>query len=73
VNFPAYLITSVMVVFTVLIIRVYFVSLVFKEPHEGVNLLVTEERYRTLFYMPLHKFLHNSLKVLVHIENKIGL
>jgi hypothetical protein len=32
--------------------------------------LVTEERYWTLFYMPLYTFIHNLLNVLVQIANK---
>jgi hypothetical protein len=35
------------------------------KPQEAFNLLVTEERYWALFYMPLYKFLHNLLNVLV--------
>jgi hypothetical protein len=35
--------------------------------------LFAEERYLTLFYMPLYTFLHNLLNVLVQIANKMGL
>jgi hypothetical protein len=38
-----------------------------------MNLLVTEERYWALFYMPLYTFLHSLLNVLVQIANKMGL
>jgi hypothetical protein len=44
-----------------------------QKPQEALNLLVTEERYWTLFYMPQYKFLHNSLNVLIQIANKMGL
>jgi hypothetical protein len=40
--------------------------------NEALNLLVTEELYRALFYMPLYTFLHNFLNVLVQIANKMG-
>jgi hypothetical protein len=35
--------------------------------------LVTEDRYRALFYMPLYTFLHHVLNVLVQVANQIGL
>jgi hypothetical protein len=35
--------------------------------------LVTEERYRTPFYMPLYTFIHNLLNVLVQTANTMGL
>jgi hypothetical protein len=37
------------------------------------KLLLKEESYRTLFYMPLYTFLHNSQNVLVQIADKMGL
>jgi hypothetical protein len=40
---------------------------------EALHLLVTEERYWALFYMPLYTLLHNLLNVLVQIENNMGL
>jgi hypothetical protein len=40
---------------------------------EALNLLVTEERCWTLFYMPLHTFLHSLLNALVQIANKMEL
>jgi hypothetical protein len=43
------------------------------QPQEALNLLVPEERYWALFYMPLYTFLHNLLNVLVQIANKMGL
>jgi hypothetical protein len=42
-------------------------------PQEALNLLVTEERYWALFYMPPYTFEHNLLNVLVQIANKMGL
>jgi hypothetical protein len=45
----------------------------FQRPQKTLNLLVKEERYSALFHMPLYKFLHNLLYVLVQIANKIGL
>jgi hypothetical protein len=44
-----------------------------QKPQETLNLLVTEERYWALFYMPLHKLVHNVIIVLVQIANKMGL
>jgi hypothetical protein len=44
-----------------------------QEPQQALNLLVTEESYWALFYMPLYTFLHNLLNVLVQIANIIGL
>jgi hypothetical protein len=46
------------------------ISLFPKRSQEVLNLLVTEERYWTLFYMPLYTFLQNLLNVLVQIANK---
>jgi hypothetical protein len=43
-----------------------------QKPQEALNLLVTEERYWALFYMPLYTFIHNLLNVLVQIANKMG-
>jgi hypothetical protein len=42
-------------------------------PLEALNLLVTEERYRSLLYMPLYMFMHILLNVLVKTANKMGL
>jgi hypothetical protein len=42
-----------------------------QKSQEALNLLVTEEGYWALFYMPLCKSLHNLLIVLVHIVNKM--
>jgi hypothetical protein len=39
-------------------------------PQEALNLLVTEERYWALFYMPLYTFIHNLLNVLVQIRSR---
>jgi hypothetical protein len=36
-----------------------------RKSQQALNLLVTEERYWTLFYMPLYKFFHSLLSVLV--------
>jgi hypothetical protein len=36
------------------------------------NLLVKDERYWALFYMPLYTFLHNSLNDVLQIANKMG-
>jgi hypothetical protein len=44
-----------------------------RKPQEALNLLVTEERYWALFYIPLYMFIHNLLNVLVQIANKMGL
>jgi hypothetical protein len=41
--------------------------------YRSLNLLVTEERYRALFYMPPYTFIRNLLYVLVQIANKMGL
>jgi hypothetical protein len=38
-----------------------------------LNVSVTEKRYWALFYMPLYRFLHNLLHVLVQIANKMWL
>jgi hypothetical protein len=43
-----------------------------QKPQEALNLLVTEECYWVLFYMPLYMFLRNLLNVLVQITNKMG-
>jgi hypothetical protein len=50
----AYQITSVTVVFVILVFKVWFVSFYSRKPQEALNLLVTEERYWALFYMPLY-------------------
>jgi hypothetical protein len=44
-------------------------------PQEALKLLVAEQRYCALFYMPLHTFLHSLLNVqlLLQIANKMGL
>jgi hypothetical protein len=53
---------------------VVFVSLgITQKPQEALNLLVTEEHYWALFYMPLYTFPHNFLNVLVQITNEMGL
>jgi hypothetical protein len=44
-----------------------------QKPQEALNLLVTEEHYWALFYMPLCMFLLSLLNVLVQIANKMGL
>jgi hypothetical protein len=66
-------IPSIIDVFVVLIFKVWFVSLIPQKPQEALNLLVTEERYWALFYMPLYTFLHYLLNALVQIANKMGL
>jgi hypothetical protein len=43
-----------------------------QKPQETLNLLVTEDCYWALFYMPLYMSLHNLLNVLVQIANKMG-
>jgi Na+-driven multidrug efflux pump len=50
----AYQIPCVIVVFVILVFKVWFVSLYSQKPQEVLNLLVTEERYWALFYMPLY-------------------
>jgi hypothetical protein len=47
-KWSAYQIPSVIVVFVILVCKFYF-----QKPKEALNLLVTEERYWALFYMPL--------------------
>jgi hypothetical protein len=43
-------------------------------PQEALNLLVTEERYWALFYMPLFTYFYTIFfNVLVQIANKMGL
>jgi hypothetical protein len=64
---------SKIVVFVILFCNVQFVSLYSQKPQEVSNQLVTEERFRILFYMPLFTFLHNLLNALVQIANKMGL
>jgi hypothetical protein len=54
-----------------LIIAVQFLCSL--RPQEALNLLVTEECYWALLYMPLYTFLHNLLNVLIQIANKMGL
>jgi hypothetical protein len=44
-----------------------------RKPQEALSLLVTEERYWSLFYMPLCTFLHKLLNLLVQIANKMRL
>jgi hypothetical protein len=44
-----------------------------QKPQEALSLLVTEECYCTLLYMPLYTFLYNLLNVLVHNANKIAI
>jgi hypothetical protein len=44
-----------------------------QKPQEALNLLVTEERFRALFCIPLYTFLHNLLDALVQIANKMEL
>jgi hypothetical protein len=39
--------------------------------HKALNLPVTEERYRALFYMSLHTFVHNLLNVLVQKNSMV--
>jgi hypothetical protein len=46
-----------------------FICLTLK-PQEALNLLVTEERYWALFYMPLYTFIHKMLDVLVQLAIK---
>jgi hypothetical protein len=53
-KWSAYQIPSVIVVFVVLVSKVRFVSFYSQKPQEALNLLVTEERYWALFYMPLY-------------------
>jgi hypothetical protein len=59
-----------------LVLIVVVVILVFKsysqKPQQALNLLVTEERCWALFYMSMYTFIHNLLKVLVQIANKMG-
>jgi hypothetical protein len=43
------------------------------KPQEALKILVTEERYWTLYYMPLYTFIYNLLNVKVQIANKTGL
>jgi hypothetical protein len=50
-----------------------FFFCVHQKQQEALNLLVTEERYWALFYMPLYTFLHNFLNLLAQIANKMGL
>jgi hypothetical protein len=61
IRFPVY-------VFVVLVCKSYS-----QKPQEASKLLVTEKCLWALFYMPLYKFLHNLLNVLVKIANKMGL
>jgi hypothetical protein len=37
-----------------------------------LNPSAAEERYRALFYVPLHAFLHSLLHVLLQIANKMA-
>jgi hypothetical protein len=67
-KWSAYQIHSVIVVFVVLVCKSHS-----QKPQEALDLLVTEEPYWALFYMPLYTFLHNLLNVLVQITNKMGL
>jgi hypothetical protein len=67
-KWSAYKISSVIVLFVILVCKSHS-----QKPQEALNLLVTEERYWALFYMPLYTFLHNLLDVLVQIANKTGL
>jgi hypothetical protein len=71
-KWSAYQIPSVIVAFVVLVFKVWFVSFYSQKPQEALNLLVTEERYWALFYMPLYTFLHNLLNVPVPTANKMG-
>jgi hypothetical protein len=43
-----------------------------QKPQEALDLLVTEERYWAVFYMPQYTFVHNLFNVLVEIANKMG-
>jgi hypothetical protein len=62
----AYQILSVIVIFVILVVKVQFVGFIPQKPQEALNLLVTEESYWALFYMPLYTFIHNLLNALVH-------
>jgi hypothetical protein len=53
-KWSAYQIPSVIVVFVILAFKVKFVSFYSQKPQEALNLLVTEECYWALFYMPLY-------------------
>jgi hypothetical protein len=53
-KWSAYQIPSEIFVFIVLVFKVQFVSFYSEKPPEALNLLVTEERYWALFYMPLY-------------------
>jgi hypothetical protein len=66
-KWSAYQIPSVIVVFVVLLFSHA------QKPQDTLNQLVTEKRYRALFYMPLYTFLHNLLNVLIQTAIKVGL
>jgi hypothetical protein len=72
-KWSAYQIPSAIVVFVILVFKVYFVRLIPTSHKRPWTLLVTEERFWTLFYMPLYTCLHNLLNVLVQSANKMGL
>jgi hypothetical protein len=67
-KWSSYQIPSVNNVFVVLVSLPHF-----QRPQEALNLLVTEERYWALFYMPLYTILHTLLNVLAQIANKMVL
>jgi hypothetical protein len=53
-KWSAYQISGVIVVFVILVFKVQFVSFYSQKPQEDSNLLVTEECYCALVYMPLY-------------------
>jgi hypothetical protein len=61
----SYHIASVIAVFVVLVCKSRS-----QKPQEVLSLSVTEERYRALFYMPLHTFSHSLHNVLVQTANE---
>jgi hypothetical protein len=67
-KWSAYQVPSVIILFIVLVFKLYFVNSHSQKPQEVLNLLVIEERYWAHFYMPLYTFTHSLLNVLVKVK-----